>query len=298
MTTIPPSLSVAVVVASLGRPQNIAALLDCLVAQIRLPAQVILSMETSNDAPPDANYPFALEKIYGHRGSAVQRNRGLDLLNPDIDVVVFYDDDFVPSRFALAGMAQFFQDHPKLSGAHGLVLKDGIKGPGIAPETARGIVDAADAQGVPPPGRILKAETGLYGCNMAYRVSAIRDLRFDENLPLYAWYEDLDFGARVPGPMAYTDAFRGVHCGEKTGRERNGRRLGYSQIANPVYMLQKGTLGRKMVVRSILRNVVANHVRMFFPEPWVDRRGRVIGNWRALGDTLRGRMQPDRILEF
>jgi glycosyltransferase involved in cell wall biosynthesis len=96
-------LKISVVIASLGRPQNIAALLASLAAQSQLPAQVILSMETTGDTPPDADYPFVVEKIFGLRGSSAQRNRGLDRLNPDIDIVVFYDDDFVPSRFALAG---------------------------------------------------------------------------------------------------------------------------------------------------------------------------------------------------
>jgi glycosyltransferase involved in cell wall biosynthesis len=291
-------LKISVVIASLGRPQNIAALLASLAAQSQLPAQVILSMETTADAPPDADYPFMVEKIFGPRGLSVQRNRGLDRLNPDIDIVVFYDDDFVPSRFALAGMAQFFQDHAHVAGAHGLVMQDGIGGPGITAEDALAIVEAADTKGAPLKGHILSLTHGLYGCNMAYRVAQIRDIRFDEGLPLYAWFEDLDFGARVPGDLVHTDAFRGVHCGEKRGRERNGKRLGYSQVANPVYMMRKGTLSRQIVRRSILRHCAINHVRMLRPEPWIDRRGRAAGNRLALFDLLRGRINPKRILEF
>jgi GT2 family glycosyltransferase len=291
-------LKISVVIASLGRPQNIAALLASLAAQSQLPAQVILSMETTADAPLDADYPFAVEKIFGHRGMTAQRNRGLDRLNPDIDIVVFYDDDFMPSRFALASMAQFFQDHAHVAGAHGLVLQDGISGPGITAEDARAIVEAADTEGAPPKGRILSLTHGLYGCNMAYRVAKIQDIRFDEELPLYAWFEDLDFGARVPGDLVHTDAFRGVHCGEKRGRERNGKLLGYSQVANPIYMMRKGTLSRQIVRRSILRHCAINHVRMLRPEPWIDRRGRAAGNRLALFDLLRGRINPRRILEF
>jgi hypothetical protein len=255
-------------------------------------------METIADAPPDADYPFVVEKIFGPRGSSVQRNRGLDRLNPDVDIVVFYDDDFVPSRFALASMAQFFQDHAHVAGADGLVLQDGIGGPGITAEDARAIVDAADTEGAPPKGRILSLTHGLYGCNMAYRVAKIRDIRFDEELPLYAWFEDLDFGARVPGDLVHTDAFRGVHCGEKRGRERNGKLLGYSQVANPVYMMRKGTLSKKFTFRSICKRLLVNHFKIFYPEPWVDRKGRAAGNRIAIVDFLRGRLRPDRILEL
>lgn len=289
---------VAVIIASLGRPANVAALLDRLGEQTLRPAQVILSMESAADAPPDACYPFTVERIFGKRGSCVQRNRGLDRLMPEIDVVVFYDDDFVPSRFALSGIARFFATHSAVAGAQGLVIADGIRSAGITPEEAFRIVDVADAQGETEASTILKHVHGLYGCNMAYRVSMIAGIRFDENLPLYGWFEDLDFGGRVPGPLVHTDAFRGVHCGEKRGREKNGRRLGYSQIANPVYMMRKGTLPWRVARKFIIRHFLANHARMFRPEPWIDRRGRVAGNWLAIWDVLLGRVDPQRILQL
>lgn len=291
-------MNVAVIVASLGRPGNVEVLLDRLAMQTQPPSQVVLSMESPADAPPARDLPFPVERVFGPRGSCVQRNRGLDRLVPDTEAVVFYDDDFVPSRFAIAGIARFFARHPEVAGAHGLVLADGIQGPGIAPDEAVRLVDAADAAGDPQTHAILARTHGLYGCNMAYRVSKIAGVRFDENLPLYAWLEDLDFGGRVPGPLVHTDAFRGVHCGEKRGRERSGRRLGYSQVSNPVYLLRKATLPRGVALRMLLRNLVANHARLLYPEPWIDRRGRAAGNWLALLDVLRGRADPRRILEL
>lgn len=291
-------MNVGVIIASLGRPDSVAVLLDRLAGQTQRPSQVILSMESLADAPLARDYPFEVEHIFGPRGSCVQRNRGLDRLHPDNGAVVFYDDDFIPSRFAIAGIARFFARHPDIAGAHGLVLADGINGPGIALEDALRQVDTADATGDTESVSILTRTHGLYGCNMAYRVSMIEGVRFDENLPLYAWLEDLDFGSRVLGPLVHTDAFRGVHCGEKRGREKSGRRLGYSQVCNPVYMLRKATLPRKVAFRMILRNILANHARMFRPEPWIDRKGRAAGNWLAIRDLLRGRVDPRRILEL
>ncbi|OHE86525.1 MAG: hypothetical protein A2579_09190 [Lysobacterales bacterium RIFOXYD1_FULL_69_11] len=291
-------MKIGVIIASLGRPDSVAVLLDRLAGQTQWPSHVILSMESQADAPPARDYPFEVERIFGPRGSCVQRNRGLDRLHPDHDAVVFYDDDFIPSRFAIAGIARFFARHPDVAGAHGLVLADGINGPGIPPEDALRMVDAADAAGAPEDFTIFGRTHGLYGCNMAYRVSKIVGVRFDENLPLYAWLEDLDFGGRVPGPLVHTDAFRGVHCGEKRGREKSGRRLGYSQVCNPVYMLRKETLPRTVAFRMILRNVLANHARMFRSEPWIDRKGRAAGNWLAIRDVLLGRVDPRRILEL
>jgi len=44
--------------------------------------------------------------------------------------------------------------------------------------------------------------------------------------------------------------------------------------------------------------VVANHLRLLRPEPWVDRRGRARGNWLALRDALAGRLDPMRVMEI
>ncbi len=41
-----------------------------------------------------------------------------------------------------------------------------------------------------------------------------------------------------------------------------------------------------------------NMVRALWPEPYVDRRGRLLGNVVALRDLVTGRMDPTRILEL
>jgi hypothetical protein len=133
---------------------------------------------------------------------------------------------------------------------------------------------------------------------MAFRTTAIGSVRFDERLPLYGWQEDVDFSARIDGELIKTDAFVGVHCGVKAGRERRGEGLGYSQIANPLYLVRKGSMSRSHAIRHCTRNFLANHIRALHPEPWVDRRGRLRGNWIALFDCLRGRLDPERILQF
>lgn len=289
-------LRVAVVIASLGRPECLATLLARLAGQSLIPVEVVLSLESDADAPETHPCPFTLTRVLGPRGMTAQRNRGLAMMGPDVDVVLFYDDDFVPSRFAIAGVAAFFAAHPEIAGATGHVIADGILGPGITPAEAARIVDAAELQDAGTA--VVAYRSSLYGCNMAYRVTAIAGLRFDERLPLYGWLEDMDFGRQIDRPLAYTKAFAGVHCGEKQGREVSGRRLGYSQVCNPVYLWRKGTLGGLVAVRQILRNVVANHMRMLAPEPWIDRRGRAGGNWLAIADLLRGRAYPARILDL
>lgn len=301
-----PDRRVCVVVSSAGRPECLALLWERLRAQSRPPHRVIFAVPGLEDLPPGigpgGDGRAAPEVVLSPRGLPRQRNRGLErALAEGAEIVAFLDDDYVPSRGALSGLARAFDAFPDASGVTGVLLADGARGPGIAPEEAARLVDAWDAreseaarEAAPP--RILARLRGLYGCNMAYRASAIGGTRFDERLPLYAWQEDIDFAARVPGQKIKTDALVGVHCGVKGGRERRGERLGYSQIANPFYLWGKGTMSRRFALRLCARNVLSNHLRALRPEPWIDRRGRARGNWRALADLCRGRIDPERIL--
>ncbi len=134
-----------------------------------------------------------------------------------------------------------------------------------------------------------------------FRLSALngRNYRFDEMLPLYGWLEDVDFCRQMAheGLIVQSNRLQGVHLGTKQGRS-SGRRLGYSQVANPWYLMQKGSMTVSIGLRQVVRNLVANLYYSIKPEPWVDRRGRLIGNWWAIVDLFRGRIHPMRTLNF
>lgn len=97
--------------------------------------------------------------------------------------------------------------------------------------------------------------------------------------------------------MVRTNYFGGVHLGVKSGRT-SGTRLGYSQIANPIYLVAKGTMRRSPAAKMALTNFIANLVKSPVPEAYIDRRGRLKGNLLALIDVLRGANHPTRILEL
>lgn len=137
-----------------------------------------------------------------------------------------------------------------------------------------------------------------YGCNMAIRMSIVRAaaLRFDENLPFYGWLEDVDFSRLLAhyGQVVSARQLEGVHLGTKGGRS-GGLRLGYSQIANPLYLMRKQTMSVPQATMQIARNLVANMIKVWRPEPWVDRKGRLRGNVIAFRDLLKGRLSPQNI---
>ena len=225
-------------------------------------------------------------------GSCRQRNAILRHRPDDSDIVIFFDDDFLPHPGWIAAACRFFAENPDVGAITGDVIADGIKGPGIPFDEARATLAAAG----PADAEAVVENFPPYGCNMAFRATAVRDIRFDERLVLYGWLEDLDFGgalARNGWRTVKIGAARGVHMGIKQGRIA-GRKLGYSQIMNPVYIRRKGGLDTAGMVRQILRNVGANLARSVAPEAYVDRRGRVLGNLLALADLCRGRITPER----
>lgn len=297
-----PLRRICVVVSSTGRPECLAFLWQRLCAQTVKPHRVVFSVPHEKDLPLSWGEGPEPEVILSPKGLPCQRNKGMELVLGDADVIVFFDDDYVPSRTALEGIRRAFEAFPDVTGLTGKLLADGAGGPGLEPAEAAQLVDDWDAgpgrdAGDTPP-REIAPRPWLYGCNMVYRASAIGDVRFDERLPLYAWQEDIDFSGRIPGRMMLTDALVGVHCGVKRGREKKGELLGYSQIVNPVYLLRKGSMTPSFAFRLCVRNVLSNHARAFWPEPWIDRRGRVRGNWRAIFDLCRGKVEPERILSL
>ncbi|MEX0644881.1 MAG: glycosyltransferase family A protein [Parvularculaceae bacterium] len=288
------SMRLAVIVASLGRRRCVGKLVQLLAAQNRPPDKVIVSIVTPEDGPDAAPLGLDVEVVLSALGSCAQRNRGLDRVGSSADIVVFLDDDFVPASDFLENLERLFADRPDLVGVTGLVLADGVTGPGLDYGEALKIVSSPR-----PAEAVERPLPNLYGCNMAFRLSAVGATRFDERLPLYGWLEDADFSICVGrnGPMIQSGLVVGVHLGVKAGRT-SGVRFGYSQIANPIYLHRKGTMPFRQSASNILRNVATNHLRAIAPEPYLDRRGRVKGNWLAFVDLMRGRLSPERILDL
>lgn len=284
--------SVAIAIATLGRPKVVTATLKHLLAtQSLAPSAIIVSCASAADAGEAACLP-GVKIVTGPPGLPAQRNAALMAIPQGTDVVAFFDDDFVADAGWLAAAARAFRDDPDIVGFTGDILADGIKGPGLTFEEAVRIVEVSDRR--PHWTRI--DPFSPYGCNMAFRLSAIGALRFDERLVMYGWLEDRDFGgalAKKGGRLIKCANARGVHMGIKSGRVA-GDRLGYSQVVNPVYLLQKRTMTFGQVVRHVSKNIIINVARSLRPEPFIDRRGRLRGNLLGLADILKGRLEPER----
>jgi glycosyltransferase involved in cell wall biosynthesis len=287
-------MQIGVGIPTNGRPSVVADLVNALGRQTRIPDQIIVCAPSSNDLKGLDDIEVIL--LTAPPGLTSQRNYILRYAR-DLDVLIFLDDDFLPSETYVESIETVFTKYPEIVLASGYVVADGICGPGLSFTDAEHLLRCDVRSGSIRMRDIYNA----YGCNMAARLAPIREnaLQFDESLPLYGWLEDVDFSRRLAsfGRIVSVSSARGVHLGVKVGRE-SGVRLGYSQIANPFYLVRKGTLSRRRALFQISKNVVMNVARSLRPEVYVDRPGRARGNGIAVIDLLAGRLRPSRILSL
>jgi len=302
MKTDPPALPgrlrLAVAIATVGRAETVAQALGVLRDQTRSPDTIIVCCPSASDVTGLVAVTTDVQVILEPAGLSRQRNRILKSLI-GFDIVVYFDDDFVPDARYLEIVERVFISHPEVVMTTGRVLADGVRGPGLSLATAREIL-CTHAGDTGDPLRIQDVHNG-YGCNMGIRLAPAfaNELLFDEELPLYAWLEDIDFSRRLArhGRIVQVASAMGVHLGVKAGRQP-GVRLGYSQIANPIYLVRKGTCSLPRALWLMSRNIAANVVRSTRPEPYVDRAGRALGNGCALLDLIRGQLTPTRIVSL
>ena len=287
-------MRIVVGIPTVGRASILRETLRELERQLRRPDRVIVCGAGPADVVGAGDHGAMV--LNTAPGLPRQRNAIIDAA-AGADIVVFFDDDFLPHPGYLLAIESHMAAHPRTVVATGTVLADGINSAGLSPAEGRAIL-AKPGASVPGEAPVF---TG-YGCNMAVRLAPMHEhgLRFDERLPLYGWQEDVDLSRCLAafGDVVCVGAAKGVHLGVKLGRGA-GLRLGYSQVANPLYLSRKQRgYPLRRAVAHIAKNMAMNVARSAWPERYVDRRGRLRGNVLALGDLLKGRMVPERILDL
>lgn len=285
-------LRAAVVMASAGRPELLGEVIGDLDRQTVPFASRVVTVPDATSVPAGLSGDWTV--VTGTRGLAAQRNAGIDALDDDVDVVFFFDDDAVVRDDYLEQALAWFEQHPNALGLTGRVLLDGATTDEIPRSTADDAI--ARSAGEPRTAHWAPSRT-LYGCNFAYRRSAVPELRFDSRLPLYSWLEDHDFARRLMrhGTLAKVDDCVIVHRGASSGGRTNHLRLGYSQFMNPVHLRRVGSFPVWLTAWEIFRPTAKNVLRSVAGSERTWRRERLRGNLMAVGDVLRGRITPERI---
>jgi GT2 family glycosyltransferase len=300
-----------IVVATKGRAKETYELLTYLSTQTKPIEKIIVVGSEAKDIADLDTHPAFLSNLaeihLSSVGSCKQRNRGLDLLKTYVDqvdpsdwFVVFFDDDFRPLNTWIEECEQAFVEDPHLMGLTGRVIADGVHSKGFSEHQ---VGDFLTGKRAPLEnqfsGEDKRALDDLYGCNMAFRGTYAQSERFDENLPMYGWQEDVDYSNRVlaHGTLLFNPKCVGVHMGVSSGRT-SGVRFGYSQIANPLYLIGKGTLAREKAFVLMSRNIISNVVRTITFNRKKDYSGRLYGNFLALIDLLTFKCHPTNITKM
>jgi glycosyltransferase involved in cell wall biosynthesis len=288
------AIRIAVIIATKARPQALAELLRLLECQSQPPTVVVISATGAADVELPMATPLNIECVYGPPGLTVQRNKGLAHINGRADVAVFFDDDFAPAGNWLEQCARLFDLEPNIAGANGIVVRDGVNGKPISWQEAALLIASHEQEPL-----VVTRIADLYGCNMAFRMSAIHEMQFDERLVLYGWLEDKDFSRKASknGSLVQCNLLVGVHLGLQAGRV-SGKRYGYSQVVNAWYLYSRRTLSLREASVNILKALVANAAKSVGKQGHIDRRGRLRGNLVGVAHLLSGTCRPERAAQL
>ncbi len=290
----------AVVIASKGRPSILRDTIGS-IQRLNGAPKIVVVVPRVTDSCELSAYP-EIETIVGPDGATFQRNAGISALDLDnLDVVFFFDDDVEVHPEYLTRVSATMDAHPEIVAGSGRPLRDG----GVTREEARSAVACWQATGE----NHLRTEGKhwvLYGCNMFMRAAVLKNVRFDENLPSFAFAEDYEISIRL-SRIGIVGRLNNAVCAHlKTPANRvDLRRVSYAMIANNFYFLHKGSVHlphRKARLRFLYLALI--HVpflevlRKCRGMPWSSRIQWWEGCARAWIDIGRGHCTPCGILRL
>ena len=263
-------MNISVMIATYNRYIDICDCIESVIKQSKLPSEIVIvdSTEINNENIEDYNkFKSFIDTIdnvnvkYVHpdeKGLTVQRNIGMKNINDNCDLIMFLDDDILLGKNYIEEIEKAFYND-EIIGAEGNLSRDGD--------------------------RILKLNKkdknlkSLYGCNMTYRYSKIKNMKFDEMLKLYSFMEDWDFSYRVgkKGKLVKVAKAIAIHNQSKAGRV-DYKKLGFMRIANKYYLKKKNNAFTLYDAIYLTLTIIRNGICSFKKS----RRERFIGNIIAL----------------
>lgn len=279
--------TVAVLINTKGRPGFVAEIVSQVQAQTRAPDHIfVVGAQLQDLAALDRN-DTRLTCIVSHKGRAGRFNDALEKAGAAYDHLIFLDDDYLPSRFWIERTVQLFADSPDFVALAGDNIVHHTDYCGVSLSEARSIIQWSDG--------IETAHAALGPCflnrvgKLAVRRVALEGIRFDETLPFGSYLADVEFCARIGqrGRIGRAEQLTGVKI-DTSGQRENGRKTGFAQIANALYLARKGSLSRGLILKLTTRSLAANALRSVAPEPHIDRRGRLLGNLHAFATLMKG----------
>jgi hypothetical protein len=136
-------MKIAIAIATTGRRDGLSETINYLRHQTR-PADALYVCPASDADLDEAclkDFPSPIHVVRGPRGLPAQRNAILRQM-ADEDIVIFFDDDFLPEATFMAELENLYVNNPDVLIATGDVVADGIKSQGISLDEAVSIIEA------------------------------------------------------------------------------------------------------------------------------------------------------------
>lgn len=275
MTSSEPCL--AAIVPTRNRPDELRTFLASLREQSLRPDLLIVVDSSDPQIAPrvrsevERGWPGAYCLEHWPPSAAAQRNRGLEAVTGDCDLVVLLDDDVtLPPEALENACCDIARASPDFIG-FGLnpTDEDATRGYGRlrTSRLARWLGLYSDRIGaVMPSGwhtRLVQVEAPaeiewLSSCAAIWKAAAIRDIRFDEFFEQYSYLEDLDFSlqARSKGRFLALSSACFLHKPAPGGRKSRFW-FGRIEIRNRLYIVRKHGLSEVrfwlgVIVRAVL----------------------------------------------
>lgn len=245
-----PVLMLSVIIPTLRRPDRLRQTLRSLAECDPAPDEVLVV-----DGDDDRSSQTVVEEFvsrlpirYAQTAGGLTRQRNFAMDRVEGDVIVFFDDDVHVSSDALAVVRDAFSD-PDVVGFTGRVIEVETRSAVGKHSPLKRFLPGGGPEGTFTrygyPNRLihLGQARDLYfmeGSFMAGRADAVRQVRFDENLPGYALAEDEDFSYRLSrlGRIVYRPAAWVYH--DRSGATgADARRFGRAVVVNRHYLFKK-----------------------------------------------------------
>ena len=254
----PSQNTVSAVVRTCDRPESLRRTIESLLAQSRLPDEIVIVNDGAEEVPADlANRVRAAGAAFKYcrisaRCAPAARNRGMERAGGEI--LVMLDDDVLMESDCLARLMEMYRQAPPGT----------VAGIGAAPvEPPPGSLlgrrlwrVAAKIMGlrcwmprvcasryVALPARLRKSllpGKALSGCMISLRREIASAYRFDENLPGYALGEDREFSCRVgqEQPLFLATDLTVLHDAHPLGRP-DWKSIGRMLVTSTLYIAGK-----------------------------------------------------------
>ena len=242
--------SLAIIIATKDRPQELKRLLVSIKAQEIKPSQIIIVDGGDGDLGDilRSYSDFGIEYIKLIPPSLTkQRNAGIRAIRNDVTVVAFLDDDITLEKNSLVNMMKFWEyASQETAGACFNNMSEPFKKPGLAEKIffvnsdRPGTILPSGFQSIPCAVNITMQVDWLIGCAMVYRRSIFNEFSFDEWFDGYARYEDVDFSYRVGKKYKmFVVAEAKVKHYVKLEKIENSFNLGKMEAINRLYFVKK-----------------------------------------------------------